>query len=197
MALHLNKPALRILGIAESFKKSDNVSHLAGIVMRGDFRIDGVSFSKITVGGEDATEGVFRIFREMDRADINVIFTNGAVISWFNIIDLQAIYERLSIPVVCISYKESPGLEKFIHDYFPNNEEKMQRYYRLGQRKLVRLKTGYEIYIRVLGASCEEARILLNKFTLDGRVPEPLRVARLSARAALHADQRNNSQKDE
>jgi endonuclease V-like protein UPF0215 family len=54
----------------------------------------------------------------------------------------------------------------------------------LGERQRVRLKTGYEVFVRARGASLDEARILLNKFTLDGRVPEPVRVARLAARAA-------------
>ncbi|MDD4093885.1 MAG: DUF99 family protein [Methanothrix sp.] len=40
------------------------------------------------------------------------------------------------------------------------------------------------MYLRVFGASIDEARILLNKFTRDGRVPEPLRLAGLAARAA-------------
>lgn len=189
MALHLNKPALRILGIAESFKRSDISSRLAGVVMRSDLRIDGVAFSMIKVGGEDATDGVFKIFRELDREDINVILINGAIISWFNIIDLQAIFESLHIPVLCLTYEESPGLEKFIEEYFPNNEEKMQRYCRLGKREPIDLKTNYRVYARSFGISLSEARILLNKLTLDGRVPEPLRVARLLARASLYADE--------
>ncbi len=63
------------------------------------------------------------------------------------------------------------------------------RYARLGARVSVRLKTGFEVYVRVLGMTADEARILLNKFTLDGRVPEPVRVARLAARAALHLEE--------
>jgi uncharacterized protein len=189
MALHLNKPALRILGIAESFKRSDTSSRLAGVVMRSDLRIDGIAFSRIKVGGEDANDGVFKIFSELDREDINVILINGAIISWFNIIDLQAIFERLHIPVLCLTYEESPGLEKFIEEYFPNNEEKMQRYCRLGKREPIDLKTSYRVYTRAFGISLAEARILLNKLTLDGRVPEPLRVARLLARASLYADE--------
>ncbi|MEM1990487.1 MAG: DUF99 family protein, partial [Candidatus Bathyarchaeia archaeon] len=41
---------------------------------------------------------------------------------------------------------------------------------------------GHEVYVRFYGMSLEEAKGILNKFTLHGAIPEPLRVARLLAR---------------
>ena len=35
------KKGVRVLGVAESFEKKQSHSILAGVVMRGDFRIDG------------------------------------------------------------------------------------------------------------------------------------------------------------
>ena len=87
--------------------------------------------------------------------------------------------------MICLTYEESLGLEKYIREYFHSPEEKLRRYRGLGERQSVRLKTGYEVFVRARGASTEEARILLNKFTRDGRVPEPVRLAKLAARAAL------------
>jgi hypothetical protein len=43
MHLHLNKPGLRVLGIAESFVRSLPTSVLAGAVMRADLRVDGLA----------------------------------------------------------------------------------------------------------------------------------------------------------
>ena len=189
VSLHLNKPALRTLGIAESFVRTCPSSRLAGVVMRADLRVDGVAYARATVGGDDATEGVLKIYVQLGRADINAMILSGAVISWFNIIDIQEIFDKIQKPVICLTYEESPGLEWYIREYFPNPEEKLRRYQRLGQREMINLKTGYEVYIRSFGATSEEARVLLNKFTLDGRIPEPVRVARLTARAAMHADE--------
>jgi endonuclease V-like protein UPF0215 family len=189
MPLHLNKPALRVLGVAESFVRSCPKSILAGVVMRADLRVDGFAFARATVGGDDATKAVIEIYEDLDRSDVNALLLSGAAVSWFNIIDIQEVFERMETPLVCLTYEESPGLEEYIREYFPRPEEKLRRYERLGAREPVRLKTGYEVYVRVLGASAEEARILLNKFTMDGRIPEPVRVARLAARAALKADE--------
>ncbi len=189
MPLHLNKSALRILGIAESFVRSCPRSRLAGVVMRADLRVDGMAFAGATVGGDDATEAVIRIYELLDRKDINALILSGAVISWFNIVDLQDVFDRIQKPLICLTYEESPGLEKYISEYFPESGDKLKRYKRLGQREIIRLKTGYDVYIRVLGATAEEGRVLLNKFTRDGRIPEPVRLARLAARAAMRADE--------
>jgi endonuclease V-like protein UPF0215 family len=196
MPLHLNKPAVRALGIAESFVRSRPASIIAGVVMRADLRVDGLAYAKATVGGDDGTEAVLSLYRQLDRSDVNALILSGAALSWFNIIDLQEVFEETQRPLVCLTYEESPGLEKYIHEYFPcpeEKEEKLRRYRALGVRHSLRLKTGYEVFVRTFGASLDEARIMLNKFTRDGRVAEPVRLARLAARAALGELEKNES----
>jgi len=190
MALHINKKGIRVLGIAESFKRDYDKSVLAGVVMRSDWIIDGVAFDEITVGGMDATEGVLRVFDSLQRDDINVMMLNGCVISWFNIIDIKAVYDRLRIPVICVTYEESEGLEEHIAKHFDATERdyRIEAYKRLGYRVAVKLHTNYDVLIRVLGLEKKEAAAVLKKFTKHGRVPEPLRVAKIAARAALRSN---------
>lgn len=190
MALHINKKGIRVLGIAESFKRDYDKSVLAGVVMRSDWIIDGVAFDEITVGGMDATEGVLRVFDSLQRDDINVMMLNGCVISWFNIIDIKAVYDRLRIPVICVTYEESEGLEEHIAKHFDATERdyRIEAYKRLGYRVAVKLHTNYEVLIRFLGLEKKEAAAVLKKFTTHGRVPEPLRVAKIAARAALRSN---------
>ena len=189
MTLHINKKGIRVLGIAESFKRDYDKSVLAGVVMRSDWIIDGVAFDEITVGGMDATEVVLRVFDSMQRDDINVMMLNGCVISWFNIIDIKAVYDRLRIPVICVTYEESEGLEEHIAKHFdaPERDYRIEAYKRLGYRVAVKLHTNYEVLIRFLGLEKKEAAAVLKKFTTHGRVPEPLRVAKIAARAALRS----------
>jgi hypothetical protein len=160
--------------------------------MRSDLRVDGLAYAHATVGGDDGTQAVLSLYRQLNRADVNALILSGAAISWFNIIDLQEVFEKTGRPLISLTYEESPGLEKYIRKYFQCPEEKLRRYVHLGARVSVRLRTGFEVYVRVLGLSAEDARILLNKFILDGRIPEPVRVARLAARAALHASKESN-----
>ncbi len=188
MTLHVNKRGVRVLGIAESFVKTERSSRLAGVVMRKDLRVDGFGFAEISVGGDDATEGILKIFRGLERSDINALLLNGSVISWFNIVDLDLVREVTGLPVVSLTYEESEGLEEYIREYFRHPEEKIRLYRKLGEREPLRLKTGFEVYARSLGATAEETKGLLNSFTLEGKVPEPLRVARLLARSILREE---------
>jgi endonuclease V-like protein UPF0215 family len=185
MALHLNKPGLRILGIAESFVRSRTHSTIAGVVMRADLRVDGLAYAHATVGGDDATAAVLSLYRQLDRRDVNALILSGAALSWFNIVDLKRVFEETETPLICLTYEESSGLEEHIRHHFPSPDEKLRLYRNLGERQAIHLKTGYEVFVRVWGATTNEARILLSKFTRDGRVPEPVRLARLAARAAL------------
>lgn len=187
MSLHLNKPALRVLGIAESFARSSSTSTIAGVIMRADLRVDGLAYAHATVGGDDGTEAVLSLCRKLNRSDVNALILSGVALSWFNIIDLERIFEEIQRPLVCLTYEESPGLEKYIREHFPSPDEKLRLYCKLGERQGFFLRTGHQVFVRVWGATPDEARILLNKFTRDGRVPEPVRLARLAARAALKA----------
>jgi len=189
MTLHVNKKGIRVLGIAESFRRDKEKSVLAGVVMRSDCVIDGVAFDKITVGGMDATEGVLHVFGSLQRADINVMMLNGCVISWFNIIDIKEVYEKLNIPLVCVTYEESEGLEEHIARHFEADERdsRIEAYKRLGNRVCVRLHDNFDVLIRSLGMEKSEAAAVLKKFTTHGKVPEPLRVAKIVARATLRS----------
>ena len=188
MTLRVHKRGVRVLGIAESFQKTAPKSSLAGVVMRKDLRVDGFGLAEISVGGDDATQGILEIFTGLERSDINALLLNGSVISWFNIVDLDRVREATSLPVVSLTYQESEGLEGCIREIFPHPEEKIDMYRRLGPREAVRLKTGFLVYARSIGATAEETKGLLNSFTLEGKVPEPLRVARLLARRILKYD---------
>ncbi|MCP1662820.1 MAG: DUF99 family protein [Methanocalculus sp. MSAO_Arc1] len=186
--MHLEKPGIRILGIAESWTGRER-SVLAGIVMRGDRRIDGCALSTVTVGGMDATDAVIRLVSSLSRSDINLIVISGAAIAWYNIIDPDTIHAATGIPVILLTYEESGGLEDAIQRLFPGDEKRMQAYLALGERDCVPLQTGYSVFLRRSGIPLETARRALCRFTLDGRIPEPVRVARLVARSVMQSSQ--------
>ncbi|MDD1663234.1 MAG: DUF99 family protein, partial [Methanomicrobiales archaeon] len=111
--MHLGKRGLRALGIAESFSGRDS-STMAGVVMRKDLRIDGVSLAYLTVGGTDATDAVLAIIAALGRRDINVVMVSGSVVAWYNILDPEAISEETGLPLIVVTYEDSEGLEEDI-----------------------------------------------------------------------------------
>ncbi len=186
MPLHLNKPGIRTLGVAESFRQGQRWSVLAGVVMRSDRVIDGVALGRTAVGGEDATSSILSLLRRFKRNDVNLIMVSGAILSLYNIVDVDTLATRSRLPVVCLTYKETAGIEGSIRRHFPEGAEaRIEAYRKLGRRTGVTLRTGHRVFVRTSGIDSDSVKPILDAFTLQGSIPEPVRVAKLLARAAL------------
>src|SRR5574341_899977 len=155
--LHIEKKGLRGLAIAESFKENEKISHLAGVVMRLDFIIDGFVFGYSTIEGNDATDAILQMHQKLNRDDISFVMISGLIISMYNIVDIKKIWSQL----------------------------KIEEYHNLGQRTKISLHTGHDVFVRIEGCTMDEAKSLLNAMTLQGAVPEPLRVAQMLAKTKL------------
>ena len=184
MVLHTGKKAIRALGIAESFRPTATKSSLAGVVVRTDLVVDGFVFGTATVGGEDATSSVLAMYRRLRRGDVNLIMLAGCIISRYNIIEVDEVRKKSGLPVICLTYNESKGIQDAIRRHFLHPEGRLESYERLGARSLVRLRTGHRVYVRNAGISDSDAKSVLDSFTLQGGVPEPVRLAKLLARSA-------------
>ena len=154
--------------------------------MRADMIIDGFTFSEVKVGGMDATDKIVEMCEALNRHDINVLLLNGCVISWYNVIDLNHLADAVGLPLICVTYGDSKGLEKFFKENFPEDwQQRTEVYKRNGPRTSLTLHTGHTIYVRFLKISKQETSRLLNKFTFHGAIPEPLRIARLLSRSLM------------
>jgi endonuclease V-like protein UPF0215 family len=188
MRFHAEKRGIRVLGIAESFRKTSSCSRLAGIVMRRDLIIDGMVFGNVSLEGDDSTQNILSMFRSLKRDDINCIMLDGLVISMYNIIDGEELGENANVPVIAVTFRDSEGLEGAIQHHFSNDcRIKLEQYRKLGQRDKILLKTGKILFIRCWGISSKEASAIVNCFTLQGSIPEPIRIAKLAARASMRS----------
>jgi len=190
MHVRVEKKGIRALGIAESFKKDQSKrSVLAGVVIRSDMIIDGFVFGSAELGGDDATDEIVNMFKRLNRNDINVIILAGSVISMYNIIDIDSVGLKTNTPVISVTFEESEGLEPHIKHHFPDSwEKKLSAYEKLGSREMTKLHTNYKIFVRPYGISLEICKRILDKFTIQGAIPEPIRLARLLARAKIFSN---------
>jgi len=177
------KAGVRALGVAESFR--DDRSTLAGAVVRADRVTDDFVFESCTVGGTDATETVCSLFETLDREDVQYVLVSGIALAWYNILDLQTLHETVDRPVLSVTYEESPGLEPALREAFEADAlaDRLETYRARPVRRPVTL-TDETVYVRQVGIEAEGARDVVDGFTAEGGRPEPLRVARLAARAA-------------
>ncbi len=189
MRVKASKKAIRALGVAESFRKGSAKAFLAGVVMRSDFIIDGFAINRTTISGDDATDSIIALYSSLGRRDINLIMIGGTVISMYNIIDVNRVFQETGRPVIAVTYRPSQGIEDAIKKHFPDDwERKLEAYRRLGPRSEVKLKNGFKVFVRSIGIDDYDSKLVLNRFTFFGRIPEPIRVARLLARSLLHLE---------
>ena len=185
-SLHLEKKGLRGLAIAESFKQNSSKSIFSGIVMRRDFVIDGFVFGSATLEGDDATDTILKMYDDLQRPDISYVLISGLIVSMYNIIDIKKLSDSLNIPIIGISYNDSSGIENALKHHFSNSfESKITAYNKLGKREKITLNTSHDIFVRKEGCTLNDVKHLLNKLTLHGTVPEPIRVSQLLAKTLL------------
>jgi endonuclease V-like protein UPF0215 family len=180
------KTGVRVIGVSESFKKAHSKSIVVGVIMRGDYRIDGFGVCHPMIGGTDSTESFVKLYQRIGRQDIRAWMLGGSVISWFNVVDIVELHRITEIPVVCVTYNPSEGIERYLKEYFPQDwKTRLAILEKAGERTPISLDTGHEAFLTTAGVGVNRAKRLLDLFTIDGRIPEPVRVARLVAAGLL------------
>lgn len=176
------KPGVRALGVAESYRGER--STLSGAVVRADRVVDGLGFASCTVGGTDATDAVLALGDELAREDVRYVLVGAVAPAWYNVLDLSAIHRRVVRPVIAVTFEESTGLEDALREAFSGGERerRLDAYRSLPERRRVEL--GEEtVYVRSIGLEERKADEVVRAFTPEGGRPEPIRVARVAARA--------------
>lgn len=179
------KPGRRALGVAESYRGTDDgstTSTLAGAVVRADRTVEDFVFGACTVGGTDATDAVIEAWRRLDRPDVRYLFSAGVAPAWYNLLDLRAIHEAIERPVVAVTTEESEGLADAIGAAFEGaaRRRRLETYESLPARRRLDVE-GTDLYVRSLGLEADRADRAVAAYTREGR-PEPLRVAKRAAR---------------
>ncbi|MFB6103216.1 MAG: DUF99 family protein [Haloplanus sp.] len=179
------KPGARALGVAESFGEHDDRSVLCGAVVRANRTADGFVFGSCSVGGTDATAAIETLFSELGREDVRCLLLAGIAPAWFNVVDLHALHEAVDRPVLSVSFEASPGLEPALREQFSGAAlDRRLRTYRAQPPRRRLDVNGEDVYVRAVGVDDGRAAEVVQAFTPEGGRPEPLRVARLAARAA-------------
>lgn len=151
-----------------------------------------------------------RLVSDLDRPDVSALLLAGVAPAWFNLLDLSRIHDATALPTVSVSFEASEGLAPAIRREFEGDERawRLRRYESLPPRYRLPV-TDEQVFVRAVGAetrvsdervgatdtaehgdsapptldlNCEAAR-LVRGHTPEGGRPEPLRVARLAARA--------------
>lgn len=171
------KPGDRVLGVDDAaFNSNAEKATLTGVVFRGNETIEDIRFSSVEIDGEDAVEKIIRLHDSCNTDHIKAVLTDGLCLAGFNFIDIEELSEKLEKPVIAVTSNEpererfKQGMEKAggdssVIDGMPEPEK-------------IESERG-TIHFQRVGVSLEEAEEIIQKTSINGLTPEPIRVAHL------------------
>lgn len=148
---------------------------LAGVVCAGT-RFEGLVWGRVRRDGWNATEAVAGLLQGGKfLPQLHLVLLDGLSFGGFNLVDLEALAERLALPCVAVM-RRPPDLAAV--------ERALRRLPR-PERRLALLRRAGPVHrlgsfvFQVRGAEPEPAARALARLTDRGNVPEPLRLAHL------------------
>ena len=136
----------------------------------------------VEVDGLDATEKALQLLSEWER---ECILLGSVAYAGFNFIDPRELHRELKVPViVALRRKPNPSsVEEALRKHFSDWNVRWEVFSRFSAPVEVKVKREEKpLYVFNLGVDHERAVDILRKLTVFGRIPEPLRAARIIAR---------------
>lgn len=189
------KEQVRVLGIDDApFSFEDETVEIVGVLVRLPSYVEGILLSEVQVDGEDATERVGEMVAHSRFLEgLALLLLDGAALGGFNVVDVEALHERLRVPVATATRKEPDmvSIERALKSRFPDWEARLEV---MARARLQRVGTGHKpLFVHAVGLPMEEVEGLLRRGTVRGALPEPLRIAHLIATALKRGESKGSS----
>lgn len=174
---------MRVVGIEDgSFKKGVTKNALLAAVLFKGLDIENVRFTKVKVDGLDATE---RVAEVLNGWKFEAVMLAGVSFAGFNLVDPAVLFDKFRKPLIIIS-REKPdnkAVKRALLRHFKDWQIRWEVFQKLGLIHKVNVSAKEPpLYIETIGGNIQWAKRLIKALTVAGRVPEPIRAARLIAR---------------
>ncbi|NLE05224.1 MAG: DUF99 family protein [Crenarchaeota archaeon] len=180
------KNEIRVLGIDDGqfvFRSNSQVL-VVGVIFRGGLWLEGVISTTITVDGLDATQKINQmIVSSPYYRQLRVILLSGLTFGGFNVVDINELYKKTSIPVIVITQKmpQTESVKQALSN-LSNSEIRWQNILNAGEIITLNAKLGkQQIYAELAGITKDAAQKVINLSSTRSNIPEALRVAHLIA----------------
>ena len=174
---------MHIVGVEDgSFQKNVTKKALLVAVLVTGSKIEQAKAFKVTVDGLDATERLSANIRDWA---FDALLLSGISFVGFNLIDPMKVFEAFGKPIIIISRTKpnNKTVKRALRAHFEDWETRWAIFEKLGPvHKTVTLFGKRPVYLEAVYADVEWAAELICALAFWGRLPEPLRVARLVAR---------------
>lgn len=137
----------------------------------------------VEVDGLDATERLKEAIREGEMKE-GIVIAGSVPIAGFNLIDAREVLREFGLPTVFV-LRERPdkdAVRSALMRHFKDWGRRLEVIEAAGPVVEVVLAEGERIFIEAVGIGEAEAKKIVEGLTIFGKLPEPLRIARMVAR---------------
>jgi uncharacterized protein len=182
----LGKVHPRVVGVDDgAFDRDDRSAPVAAVAMSLPEHVEAVRTAQVRVDGTDGTKRVIALVRTLGPLDgVRAVLLDGAVVGGFNVLDLDLLHRELGLPIVAVTRRppEFARIRAALEKWFPRTAD--ARWSLLRAHRLFPVPTdGRPILAAAVGCSRADASRLVQRSTVHGYWPEPLRLAHLVASA--------------
>jgi hypothetical protein len=145
-------------------------------------RLDRIRIGVVQVDQLDSTDVIIRLLK---RTRTDVIFLSGASFAGFNIVDSKRLHDTIHIPIIIISREEpdNVSVKRALKKHFTDWKTRWELIRRLGKIHAFAPKPSERpLHFESVGIPAAKARRIIQAYCVTSRVPEPIRVAGITAR---------------
>ncbi|TFF98153.1 MAG: DUF99 family protein [Promethearchaeota archaeon] len=178
-----------ILGIDDAtfkLKSGHSYTYLIGVICQGT-RMVKVQEQRIKIDGDDSTEKIIQLIKD-NNENVQFVITHTITFGGFNLMNLEDVYSQTKKPIIAVTERDVDlesvkfALKKKYPQKYP---KKIEYIINAGELYEMKIKTaaGYSsVYYHKKGISQNNAEELIQKSSIDSKLPEPVRMAHLIGR---------------
>lgn len=184
------KKQVRVLGIDDSpFSFRAKRALVVGVVARLPLYIEGIMRTEVDVDGCDANDAIIAMLqRSRYTEQLKLVMFDGVAVGGFNVIDIDRVHEAIGVPCATMT-RELPDyarMEDALRAHFPDWQERLavirrNPLFKVGAR-------GRSLYAAAAGIDGDALDELIKESTVQGALPEPLRIAHLISGAMVRGE---------
>ena len=169
-----------VIGVDDApFLREHRGRVLVVAVAYAGLRLEGVLSTHVRRDGADATRAIAaRLGDSRFRAHTRLVMFQGIALAGFNVVDIHGLREALGIPVLVVARRPPRlgAMRAALLDHVPGGARKWALIEKAGP-----MEAAAGVMVQRAGLSLAEASVAIEHLAVNGRIPEPLRVAHLIA----------------
>lgn len=149
-----------------------------------ELQLKEVDLRRITVDGTDATKALLSILASLQQKP-ETLFLGGISYAGFNFIDPFRLQKETNLPSIIITTERpnNQAVQTALQRHFPDWKKRWSIYKRLTNFPQIKANPKENpVFMETVGLTVSQGEMLVKRLTKNGRLPEPLRVARMIAR---------------